>query len=165
MVPTHATCRKNRADDSGAALVEMAVVVPFITVLGLGILEFANYFYSYQLVHTGIRDAARYAASMPYNASNPTQNDTAIKNMAVRGTASGGSKRVPWWSTSDVTVTWATVPNTAVSGVTPYRYSGDVPVVTVSTSVAYPALGFLGFLGLGSITLTASHKERVFGVR
>lgn len=165
-MPKQVTWKSAGSDDKGAALVEMAVVVPFITVLGLGILEFANYFYNYQLVQTGIRDAARFAASMPYNSSTPTQNDAAIKNIAVTGiAASGGTKRVSWWSTTNVTVTWSTVPNAAVSGVRPYRYSGDVPIVTVSTSVPYQSLGFLGFIGLGSMTVKASHKERVFGVR
>lgn len=155
-----------RTEERGAALIELSIVVPIITVLGLGVMEFANYFFNYQLVQNGVRDAARYAASLPYDSTNTTQNDAAIKNLAITGVTTGGTQKVPWWSTSDVNVTWGTVTNAALGGgLQSYRYAGDVPVVTISTSVAYPSLGFLGFLGLGGITLQASHKERVFGVR
>ncbi len=143
----------------------MTLVIPVITLLGLGVLEFANYFYDFQIVQSGVRDAARFAASLPYNSSNKTQNDTVIKNLAVTGVTTGGISRVEGWSTSQVTVTWSTVANTAVNGVTPYRYAGNVPMVTVSASVPYSALGFLGFLGLSSLKIDAQHKERVFGVR
>jgi Flp pilus assembly protein TadG len=157
---------KVRGGERGAALIELAIVIPFLTVLGLGVMEFANYFFNYQLLQNSVRDAARYAASLPYDSTNTTQNDAAIKNIAVTGVTTGGTKKVSWWSTSDVSVTWGTVVNTALGGgLQSYRYAGNVPVVTVSTSVAYPSLGFLGFLGLEGMTLQASHKERVFGVR
>lgn len=157
---------KFRGGERGAALIELAIVIPFLTVLGLGVMEFANYFFNYQLLQNSVRDAARYAASLPYDSTNTTQNDAAIKSIAVTGVTTGGTKKVSWWSTSDVSVTWGTVVNTALSGgLQSYRYAGNVPVVTVSTSVAYPSLGFLGFLGLEGMTLQASHKERVFGVR
>lgn len=155
-----------RHGERGAALIELSIVVPLIAVLGLGVMEFANYFFNYQLVQNSVRDAARYAASLPYDSANKTQNDTAIKNLAVTGVTTGGTRRVDWWTADKVTVNWGTVSNPALGGgAQSYRYNGDVPVVTVSTSVAYPSLGFLGFLGLGSINLQASHKERVFGVR
>ncbi len=157
---------KVRGGEHGAALIELAIVIPFLTVLGLGVMEFANYFFNYQLLQNSVRDAARYAASLPYDSTNTTQNDAAIKNIAVTGVTTGGTKKVSWWSTSDVSVTWGTVVNTALGGgLQSYRYAGNVPVVTVSTSVAYPSLGFLGFLGLEGIDLQASHKERVLGVR
>jgi hypothetical protein len=39
-------------------------------------------------------------------------------------------------------------------------------MVTVSTSYSYTSLGFLEFLGFGgSKTLTASHQERIIGIR
>lgn len=160
------TASGTRAGERGAALVEMSIVVPLIAVLGLGVMEFANYFFNYQLVSNGVRDAARFAASLPYDPADKTRNDAAIKSLAVTGATSGGTQRVAWWTEGNVTVAWGSVTNAALSGgAQSYRYNGDVPVVTVSTSVAYPSLGFLGFLGIGSIAMQASHKERVFGVR
>ena len=160
-----ATMSAGKGRERGSALLELVAIIPVLTVLGLGVIEFANYFYMKQLAESGVRDAARYAASLPYSSSNPGQNDTAIKNLAVTGMASGGTSRINGWTTTSVSVTWGTVDNTAVNGVTPYRYSGNVPVVTVSTSFPYPSLGFLGIMGLNSLSVKASHKERVFGVR
>ena len=152
--------------ESGAALVELAVVVPVITLIGLGVIEFSNYYYTYQLIQNGVRDAARFAASLPYDSTNKTQNDAAIKNLAVTGASTGGTARLSYWKTTDVTVTWGTIANPGLSGnLQSYRYNGDVPVVTVSTSFPYQSLGFLGFLKINAITLAASHQERVFGVR
>lgn len=153
------------ADEEGVALIELAVVLPVLAVLSLGIMEFSNFYYKYQLVQNGVRDAARYAASLPYAPTDATQNGR-IKNVAVTGQPSGGSRRISWWTTTNVTVSWTTVSNPPLSGgLQTYRYSGDVPLVTVSASVPYSSLGFLGFLGLGSLTIKASHRERVIGVR
>lgn len=159
--------RKLRRDERGAALIELAAVIPVIMLLGLGVLEFANYLFNYQLIQNGVRDAARFAASLPYDSANTGKNDAKIKNLAVTGLPSGGTARVSWWSTSNVTVSWSTVANPTLSGnLQTYRYSGAVPIVTVSANVPYTSLGFLGFLGLGtSINISASHQERVFGVR
>lgn len=150
--------------ESGAALVEMSVVIPIVLAIGLGVIEFANYFYSYQLLQSGVRDAARFAASQTYPASS-TQ-ITAIKNLAVTGRPTGGNPRVLWWSVDDVSVDYTTVANPKLStGLSTFRYEGDVPVVTVSTSVPYESLGFLGFLGINSLNLHATHQERVTGER
>ena len=49
-------------DDAGSALLEGAIVVPFLFTLVLGTLEFSYFFYQQHLVSTGVRDAARYLA-------------------------------------------------------------------------------------------------------
>ncbi|MDE2383162.1 MAG: pilus assembly protein [Alphaproteobacteria bacterium] len=159
-------------ETDGAVLVEMAVVIPMLATLGFGTLEFGYYFYDRQIIESGLRDGARYAAGRPYNPSNATQTAQVIsdaKNIATTGTNSGGTPRLSWWTTTNVTVAYSTVanPNTCGTGNTQacYRYSGSVPLVTVSTSVTYPQLGFLGVLGLSDITIATSHQERVIGVR
>lgn len=164
-MPAHRPWRSINRDETGVALIELAVVLPILAVLSLGIMEFSNLYYKYQLVQNGVRDAARYAASLPYAPTDAAQNGR-IKNFAVTGQPSGGSRRISWWTAANVSVTWSTVANPALSGgLQSYRYSGDVPVVTVSASVPYSSLGFLGFLQVGSLTIKSSHKERVFGVR
>ena len=40
----------------------------------------------------------------------------------------------------------------------------NVGLVTVSAHVPYPPLGFLEFLGVGPVTILASHQERLSGV-
>lgn len=156
--------RTAAGDESGAVLIEMAAVVPVIMLIGLGVLEFANFFYNYQLIQNGVRDAARFAASMPYPPSSTLPSE--VQNLAITGVPSGGTARVAWWASTDVSVTYSTVPNPLLEdGSRTYRYAGDVPVVEVSTSVPYTSIGFLGFLNITSLTVNASHQERVIGVR
>ena len=114
-MPSVNTWRTAEGRQKGAALLELTVVVPIITVLGLGVFEFSNYFYDYQLIQNGVRDAARYGASLPYDSTNTTANNTAIKNLAVTGQPSGGTNRLTWWTASNITVTWSTVTNSALS--------------------------------------------------
>ena len=101
--------RTAAGDESGAVLIEMAAVVPVIMLIGLGVLEFANFFYNYQLIQNGVRDAARFAASMPYPPSSTLPSE--VQNLAITGVPSGGTARVAWWASTDVSVTYSTVPN------------------------------------------------------
>ena len=150
-----------KKDQRGTAILELAVVLPVLLTIGLGVMEFGNAVYSRHLIENGVRDGARYAAGLPYNTA-----ATAAKNIALTGVTSGGTYRVSWWNnTNMVTVTYANVTNLDGSGNKLYRGGATIQLVTVSTDVAYQPLGFLGYLGLGSITLHASHEERLFGVR
>ena len=151
-----------RSDDRGVAMVEMAVVLPVLLAIGLGVIEFGNLIFSRHLIENGVRDGARYAAGLPYNTA-----AAAAKNIAQTGVTGGGtSYRVSWWNNpSMVNVVYTTVTNIDGSGNKLYRGGDTIPLVTVSTSVIYPSLGLLGYFGLGPITLSASHEERLFGVR
>ena len=70
-----------------------------------------------------------------------------------------------WTNPGTITITNPTVANTVVGGLKSYRGPDPIVMVRVQAIVPYTALGFLGFLGLGPITLTATHEERLFGVR
>jgi Flp pilus assembly protein TadG len=143
--------------DSGAALVEGAIVLPIVLVLVGGVYEFGFFLYQQQLVTSGVRTAARYLAltSDPTDATN--QSDA--RNLAVTGAVGGGSPRVAGWSPSDISIAVNAVDNSAGT------YSGGttIQLVTVSTSVVDRTLGFLGLLGLKAPTIAASHEERVVG--
>ena len=140
--------------ESGAALVEAAVVLPvFLTLVG-GVYEFGFFLFQEQLVNSGVRDAARYLALTVDPTSNTNQ--SIAKNLAVSGSVSGGTPRIVGWETSDVTVSVRSIDNATGS----YGGGPVVQVVTVSTSFAGHTLGFLGLLGLKSPTISASHQER-----
>ena len=150
-------------------MVEMAAMLPFLLLLGCGVFEFGAFFYQYQMVQAGIRDAARYLArvsdpttsTMPCAAAVLTAKESAAKNIAVTGVTSGGTNRVSWFSTSDVTISYLTVanPNNAL-----YRGPDPITIVQVNTSPNYPGVGFLSFLGLGSaLTISLRHQERCIG--
>jgi Flp pilus assembly protein TadG len=152
-------------DESGTATLELAVVLPLLFTLALGVFEFGNLIYRYHLITVGVRDAARYLSGVQANATT----EAAAKNIATRGTTdTSGTVRVsgtPAWLPADVVVTYSSVANADAFGNKIYRGGATIPLVTVSTSYAYQPLGFMGYLGLGTITLTASHQERVFGSR
>ena len=162
-------------DERGAAILELAIVIPILLSIGLGVFEFGNIIYRYQLMTAGVRDGARFAAGLPYDSANTTQTDatkTTTQYIAARGVVSGGSNRVEGWQPGDVTVTYQarTDDGTICGTVATNAFcrgrdpAGFIYEVTVSTDKAYQSLGFLGYLGLGSITLHAEHTERHFGV-
>lgn len=147
-------------DCRGTATLELAIVLPVLLTIGLGVIEFGNMLYRYHLISTGVRDAARYAAGFQQGAK-----DAEARNIAARGVTTGGTNRVDWWTPSDVAIAYATVANDDGAGNKLYRGGDNIVMVTVSTSVSYQPLGFLGYLGLGTIPLSTSHQERLFGVR
>ncbi len=162
--------RNIAGNERGNAILELAVVLPVFLMIALGVFEFGNLIYSWHLIQNGVRDGARYVAGLQYDASNTTllnANLAAAQNIAARGVNTGGTNRVSWWAPSTVAIAYTTVANGATDcgGERCYRGGDSIVLVTVSTSVAYQPLGFLGFIGLGSITLSTSHQERLFGVR
>ncbi len=149
-------------DKRGTALLELAVILPVLFTIGLGVFEFGNLIYNLHLINVGVRDAARYAAGLPQGSA-----DAAAKNIALRGVVSGGTYRVSWWNNANtmIAIAYPTTPNPVVGGAQTYRGPDPIVKVRVTASVPYQALGFLGYLSLGSITLAASHEERHFGIR
>jgi hypothetical protein len=143
--------------DTGAALVESALVLPVFLVLVGGVFEFGFFIYQEQLITSGVRDAARYLAL----AANPNSiaSQAAAKNLAVNGKVDGGVPRVSGWLTSDVSVSISVVDNSVGSS-----SSGSlIRIVTVSTNFIDPSLGFLGLIGLNNPTISVSHQERFVG--
>jgi hypothetical protein len=119
-------------------------------------------FWQQQLISTGVRDATRYL-SRSLNPSTPAV-QTAAENLAVTGSTSGGTPRVPGWSVDDVTISFTSTNNpVGAGGTSPYRGLAVIQVVTVSTSYTHPSLGFLEYLGLPKLVIQVSHSERVIG--
>jgi hypothetical protein len=168
--------RRLRRDQSGAALLEMTVVMPFLLFLGFGLFEFSNALYQYHVITVGVREAARFAAGLPIpdpvvqgeNCSDPLVTPVGCaKLVAVTGDIeAGGAKKVEWWDTDDITITYPTVENTDLGGgLSSYRGGTQITVVKVETTATYSGLGFLTTLGLEPFTITTGHEERHYGVR
>lgn len=154
--------RRFHGDDNGAALVEVALVAPFVLLLSAGVFEFSNILNTRLLLEAGVEDAARYMARC--NDSTWANCETYGKNLAVNGAIIGGSARVSGWTTAEVTVAKNSFAAVDGSGTTLYlSSSGTVDVVQVSTSLPYSDIGLWGYLGFGALTLNVSHQERVFG--
>src|SRR5437899_10014811 len=101
----------------GSVMVEMAAILPFLMALGCGVFEFGAFFYQYQMIEAGVRDAGRYlarvsdpaASTAPCASAVLTAKEASAKDIAVTGAIGGTSKRVSWWSQSDITITYRTV--------------------------------------------------------
>lgn len=160
----------------GAAGAEMALVLPLLLVLMFGSFEIANYFWLEHQVVKAVRDGARFAGRQTftvYACDTPIADstiETQIKNLTTTGEISGGTTKVSGWANEHVTVT-VTCPDEALDGsgagvVTTgiYRGMANAPIVTVSTTVAYPSLfAMLGFDTTG-VNLAASSRSAVMGL-
>ena len=155
--------------ERGASIIEMAVVTPFVLTLGLGIFEFGNILYQYQLIHSGVRDASRYLArfKIPELPSDQiTLLETQARNLATRGTIdTTGDVRVSWWGAEQISITYPTIENPidADSGTRSYRGGDQITIVRISTTATYNELGFLGVLGLEAPSVSSTHEERLIG--
>jgi Flp pilus assembly protein TadG len=148
----------------GTAALELTVLLPFLFALSFGVFEFGHLIYQYHLMTSGVRDAARYLSGNPYrdeSGGGPSAAaEAAARNIAMRGTAdASGDYRISWWNDAN-TINIAT----DTGNDTGYR-GGAVTIIKVRTSVPYQSLGFLEFLGIEPITLTASHEERMYQSR
>ncbi|MEZ2331217.1 TadE/TadG family type IV pilus assembly protein [Mesorhizobium sp. RCC_202] len=152
-----------RGEENGAALVEVALVVPFLLLLSAGVFELSNILNTRLLLEAGVEDGARYMARC--NDSNWNNCVTLGTNLAVNGAVTGGSQRVKGWLTTQVGVKVShTLAVDPATGTELYLSStANVDVVEVSTSFPYADLGLWSYLGFGALTITVSHQERVFG--
>lgn len=147
--------QKSFRDESGAIFVETLLVIPVVTILAIGILEFGNILWQRHQVETGVRDAARYWARCRPSFS--TCNIMTAKHIAFYGTpdpSGGQALRVPGWYMPDTISISPATPPTAVS-------SDDI--VTVTGSAAYQGSVFARALSIGNVTLTYTHEQRYLG--
>ncbi|MGE8318250.1 MAG: TadE/TadG family type IV pilus assembly protein [Comamonas sp.] len=111
----------------GAALVELALTIPFMLLLSMIVIEFGRALYEYNTVTKSVRDAVRYLSVQTPN----TLCDNA-KNLVVYGTTSAGSTPLaPGLKTSAVSCSWQTAGtfpliNTVTVTVTGYRFTSMV---------------------------------------
>lgn len=154
-------------DCCGTSFVELTLVAPVLVGLGFGTGEFGRVLHHHHVINKSMRDASRLLARVPVTcpfgaATGSITNaadETLAKNLAVNGATTGGTQKISYWSASDVTVAIACFDNTAGA----YRGGASIPLITVSTNVAYADLGLLSALGLSSPTLNVSHQQMHIG--
>ena len=154
-------------DRRGVAATEFALILPVLTILLFGFYEAGRIYWSYNVIQSSARDAARYAARMPITcdgggtATFTDGTDQAeIQNLTRTGTIDGtGDPLVPGWDDNTmVTVTPSCVDNTggAMSG----RYAGytQIPIVTITATPPYTAL-FADLVGFELDTISVSNAQ------
>ena len=107
--PIKTRYRSKRAE-SGAQLVELAIVLPIFLMLLAAVAEFGLYFYTYTTLAKATRVAARYISSKPYkpNDTGPNNSIAQAKRLAVCGRTdmcSAGSEIISGFTTSNVSIT------------------------------------------------------------
>jgi Flp pilus assembly protein TadG len=152
-------------DTEGSALLEATILTPVLLVLFLGAFEFSWYFNRQQMVEVGVRDAARYLGVASPNPCNDPTLLARAQNLATTGiVGSGGTPRVPTWSTDEVSISCTPIDNSASTYYCPATL-GTCHSVTMQTSFPNPSIldsgqSFVSFLGITTPNLAFSHTER-----
>jgi len=155
-------------DVRGNAAAEMALLLPLLVMLLIGMFEGGYFLWSEHKVVKGVRDGARYAARQnfaEYTCLSNTIDSTVVddvKNLTRTGTTDGsGRDAVPGWTNSEITVSLS-CDDATDTGI--YAQVGTAPRVKVSATVPYPSLfGTLGF-DTSTIHLNASAQAAVMGI-
>jgi Flp pilus assembly protein TadG len=155
-------------NETGAVAVEVTVAIPFLVFLTAGIVEYGRMMYATQLMQAGVRDAARYLASLPGlpGASSASRDaaETRARRLAVTGSITGGPTRVAGWSAdaAGLGIAYEAVanPRDAATGLRAYRGDDTVYVVRVMGSMSYTGIGLLRALRIGPVVVNATHEER-----
>lgn len=159
----HIIAQRFRKDESGATLLEFALVLPMMLLIFGVIIEGGRLFWSYQTTISGVRDAARYLARA-------APNDVCTTGASVAGysgqlltivrQSSSGANLFP----GGVTVTSVTPSYVCITG--SYR-GGTVPIATVTANltVTFPFSGLFTFFGSNLTTLntTVTDRNRIYG--
>ena len=114
--------RKHHAQ-RGAALIELALAIPFMILLSMIVIEFGRALYEYGAVTKSVRDAARYLSNQ-----SPNTLCANARNLVVYGSLTTGSTPLaPGLNTGAVSCSWQTAGtfpliNTVTVTVTGYRF-------------------------------------------
>ncbi len=142
--------------ERGNAVVEFALILPFLLLLFSGLTEIGRAYFQANAVEKGLRAAALYASRAPSPLSAADQIVT--ENIVRTGTIDGsGPSLVSGWDKAGATVT-ITSTNFDLSGV-------PIPVVRVAASVPLDPLvpELLALAGLTTFTINLSHEQAYVG--
>jgi len=154
-------------DRSGSAAVVMALVTPLLLLLMFSTFELGYFFLSEHVVDKAVRDAARYAARLPYAdypscavpaggvAEQQTQRIARFGDPSGTGTA----RLAGWTSDADTTVTISCDNSSSYGTGGIYSdFPNGAPVITVSATVPYNTM--FGRMGLGPATLNLNARSQ-----
>ena len=156
--------RRLRQDETGAQLVEFALVLPILLLLFAVTIEGGRTMWAYQSVVAGVRDATRYLARITpldiCDTPTPDVSGQADRLAGIVRKASDGADLFP----SGISVTSVTPALTCIKG--DYR-SGVAPIVEVTAAlqITFPFAGIFAFVGstLSTLDTTVADQSRVYG--
>ena len=145
-----------RRQENGNAVVEFALIMPFLLLLFSGLTEIGRAYFQANAVEKGLRAAALYAsrASSPLSAADKV----IAENIARTGTIDGsGASLVSGWDKPGASLTITS---------TDYDLSGvAVPVINVAAAVPLDPLvpELVAMVGLETFTINLSHEQAYVG--
>lgn len=142
-------------NQDGAVIVEAALALPVLILLGLGAADYSNLLMSHHKMQSGVTHAGNYLA----RSRAPVAVENTAKNLAVTGQTAGGTARLRNWTVADITISYKNQAN--YSG----QYRGDTTIQTVqvSTSLAYKGLGIVNAVSRGPVIMTDTFEARIDG--
>jgi len=165
----HTAGRRFRAfarREDGSALVEFAISLPLILILGLLSVESMRLFWSYQAAIAGVRDATRYLARVAPADICTTGGSVAGYATRLQGivetTISGGAL-----FPAGVRVTSLTPSLVCVTSLGLRQASVPVATVAADVSITMPFSQILAVIGLApaaTLNTTVSDRARVYGL-
>ncbi|PZF78186.1 hypothetical protein DK847_07175 [Aestuariivirga litoralis] len=144
------------AQDSGASLVEAALIIPVFTIIIGGLMDFGLAYGEVLTAQKSLRDATRYLSILPSGAV-CTWGKTKALNLAGYGNLAGtGSPVIKGWTAPISNHVTLVTPTTCSS-------STDVGVISMKATVPYTAIVW-PMVGLpASINFEVKHEERWIG--
>jgi len=88
---------QTRGAEKGSATIEFALSFAFLFAVFTGVFQFGYAFYQYNYLESAVRAGARYASLRAYDSATSTPSAaylTAVQNMVVYGSPSGGGQPV-----------------------------------------------------------------------
>ena len=162
----------------GASAVEFGFTLPLLLALVFGVIEVGRALQHHHVLVKGVRDAGRYLGRVdltcpgvgPGTVTNAV-NLTAARNLAMTGSIAGGTAVLDYWTDpNSVTIAVDCLDNSPAANLCgapgdtlPCRAVGEVAIITVSTSLPYQDLGFVGLFGGTPFTFDVSHEEYSIG--
>lgn len=155
--------RKFRQDQSGAVLVEFALILPLLLVIFGVVIEGSRMMKSYQSVTSGVRDATRFlarVAPLDVCSSGGDLGGFNAELQAIVANSIGGRPLLQ----DQITVTSVTATVSCTNG--NFRVSPSPSVnVTAALDIEFPFAGLFRFFGspLGTVNTTVTDQQKVFG--
>ena len=150
--------RRFAAGERGVAVMEAAIVLPFVLVLGLGTIEFGWLMSQIEDVQLSLRDAVRYASRSQLEMVNGSEDLPATTKTAARDLIAAAYVRNGITSTAPLPVL-STVPNTY--GLNPGKTT--VYLVKATAQFEPASAGLLSLINLTLPPITLHYEARYVG--
>ena len=171
--------KKLKENESGAALVELTLLLPLLVLLMIGVAEYGRALHQQHIIAKSVREAARSLARDPRlfdpatgcSTSIPPALQSQTETLALKGSLDPSANfLLSYWDNpaTEVTITVVCMAPGGLEspvGIDPATSNmHDIPVVTVRGQVPFDDLGLLSIFGFTAPTLRTEHVQMGVGL-